>query len=229
MTTPTAVVERPIVTFLPSPFLGPAVWEPVAQRLRSHGWQTLVADTRGTSPEQVLDRCEASLPDDDLLVLVPHSNAGLYVPAIAAAGPLAGTVFVDAALPPASGEAPLVPPDLREQLRDLADADGLLPPWPSWWPREEVRRLLPDDATLDRLEAEAPRMPLSYTESTVQVPAGWERGRLAYLSFGDTYAREAQRAREAGWPTDSLPGGHLHLLTDPDAVAASLAGLLARI
>ncbi|WP_278234602.1 hypothetical protein [Isoptericola sp. AK164] len=229
MTTPTAVVERPIATFLPSPFLGPAVWEPVAQRLRSHGWRTHVADTAGTSPAEVLDRCEASLPDDDLLVLVPHSNAGLYVPAIAAAGPLAGTVFVDAALPPASGTAPLVPPALREQLRELADADGLLPPWPSWWPREEVRRLLPDDDTLDRLRAEAPRLPVTYVESSVEVPAGWERDRLAYLAFGDTYAAETRRAEESGWPTATLPGGHLHMLRDPDDVATSLAGLLARI
>ncbi|WP_402464955.1 hypothetical protein [Isoptericola aurantiacus] len=229
MTSPAAVTERPLVTFLPSPFLGPSVWEPVAQRLRTHGWQTHVADTSGTTPAQVLERCDASLPDDAPLVLVPHSNAGLYVPAIAAVAPPAGTVFVDAALAPASGTAPVTPQAVREHLRGLADANGFLPPWPAWWPREEVRALVPDDETYDRLLAEAPRLPLDYVEASVEVPAGWERGRLAYLAFGETYAAETRRARDAGWPTATLPGGHLHLLMDPDAVAASLAGLLAQL
>ncbi|GAA4728101.1 hypothetical protein GCM10023216_19210 [Isoptericola chiayiensis] len=229
MTSSAAVSERPIVTFLPSPFLGPSLWDPVAERLRTHGWQTHVADTSGTSPAEVLDRCEASLPDDAPLVLVPHSNAGLYVPAIAAAGPPAATVFVDAALPPSSGEAPLTPPALRAELQGLAGPDGTLPPWPQWWPREQVRPLVPDDETFDRLVDEAPRMPVSYVGSSVEVPAGWERGRLAYLAFGDTYAAETSRAREAGWPTDTLPGGHLHPLVDPEGVAAALTGLLARV
>ncbi|WP_146252037.1 hypothetical protein [Xylanimonas oleitrophica] len=222
-------LERPPVTFLPSPFLGPEVWEPVAERLRLHGWSTRVAQVRGSTPAQVLDSFEEALPDDRPTVLVPHSGAGLYVPSVASVVPLAGTVFVDAALAPAAGEARLVPPTLLDAVRGLADDDGSLPPWTRWWPRDQVRALVPDDETLDRVEAGAPRMPLAYLEASVPVPAGWAGGRNAYLAFGDTYAAELSQAREAGWPTQVLDGGHLHMLVDPDGVAAALAGLLARI
>jgi hypothetical protein len=224
-----ATVQRPPVTFLPSPFLGPAVWEPVAERLQGHGWRTRVAPVRGGTPAEVLDGFEEALPDDEPTVLVPHSNAGLYVPAVAAALPPAGTVFVDAALPPSAGEAALVPPALRDELRGRADAGGRLPPWTAWWPPAEVRALVPDDATLARVEAQARRLPAAYLDATVPVPAGWVSGRNAYLGFGSTYADELQQARAAGWPTDELAGGHLHMLVDPDAVAGAIAALLARI
>jgi hypothetical protein len=222
-------MPRPPVTFLPSPFLGPAVWEPVAERLQAHGWRTRVAPVRGTTPAEVLDGFEEALPDDEPPVLVPHSNAGLYVPAIAAVLPPAGTVFVDAALPPASGEAALVPAGLRAQLRRRVDDAGLLPPWTAWWPRDEVRGLVPDDAALARVEAQARRLPAAYLDATVPVTAGWAGGRNAYLAFGDTYAAELRQARDAGWPADALAGGHLHMLVDPDAVAGAIAALLARI
>lgn len=224
-----ATVQRPPVTFLPSPFLGPAVWEPVAERLRGHGWRTRVAPVRGTTPAEVLDGFEEALPEDEPPVLVPHSNAGLYVPAIAAVLPPAGTVFVDAALPPSSGEAALVPPALRDELRGRADGDGLLPPWTDWWPRGDVRALVPDDATLERVEAQARRLPATYLDATLPVTAGWASGRNAYLAFGGTYAEELGQARAAGWPADELAGGHLHMLVDPDAVAGAIAALLSRI
>ena len=224
-----ATAQRPPVTFLPSPFLGPAVWEPVAERLQGHGWRTRVAPVRGATPAEVLDGFEEALPDDEPTVLVPHSNAGLYVPAIAAVLPPAGTVFVDAALPPASGEAALVAPGLRAGLRRRADDAGLLPPWTAWWPEADVRALVPDEATLRAVEAQARRLPATYVDATLPVTAGWAGGRNAYLAFGGTYADELERARGAGWPTDELVGGHLHMLVDPDAVAGAIAALLARI
>jgi hypothetical protein len=68
---------------LPSPLLGPEAWGPVAEVLRSGGWSVLeqpgAAEPPG-APGDVLKRFLAALPTDRDLVLVPHSNAGLYVP-----------------------------------------------------------------------------------------------------------------------------------------------------
>ena len=63
------------------------------------------------------------------LVLVAHSGAGLFVPGLVDAVRPRGAVFVDAVLPPPTGDLPVAPAGLRDLLRDRVDADGLLPPW----------------------------------------------------------------------------------------------------
>jgi hypothetical protein len=50
-----------------------------------------------------------AIPADADVILVPHSNAGGYVPALAARRRVTGFVFADAVLPPASGTMPMVP------------------------------------------------------------------------------------------------------------------------
>jgi pimeloyl-ACP methyl ester carboxylesterase len=56
------------------------------------------------------------------VVLVAHSNAGLFLPVIAAAlpGQVRGCILVDAALPPPSGATSVAPPELLGLLRDKA-------------------------------------------------------------------------------------------------------------
>lgn len=50
------------------------------------------------------------------------------------------------------------------------------------------------------IEAELPRLPLTYFEQPVPVPDGWsaEVG-CGYLVFGPPYDREADEARSRGW------------------------------
>jgi len=55
--------------------------------------------------------------------------------------------------------------------------------------------------------------------------AGWDDRPCGYLLFGPPYDRMAQQARQRGWDVDHVPGGHLHQLVDPDAVAARLIAL----
>jgi hypothetical protein len=160
------------------------------------------------------------------LVLVAHSNAGLFIPVITAAlpGQVLGSVFVDAALPPASGVALVAPPELLTLLRDKA-ADGRLPRWTDWWDEEDVAPLFPDQATRQAVTEEQPRLPLSYYEASVPVPAGWDTRPCAYLLFGPPYDELASQARGRGWIVEQLPGRHLHQLVDPDGVARSLLAI----
>ncbi|GAA3777994.1 hypothetical protein GCM10022225_77270 [Plantactinospora mayteni] len=217
------------VVLISSPFLGPAVWAPVASVLRSDfGVASTVAaspDLVASSPEAVLAAIEKGLPDADDVVLVPHSNAGLYIPAIVATRPVRGAVFVDAVLPPARGDAPVAPAGLRDMLRDRVDLDGNLPPWTRWWPEEAVAGLFPDAKTRARVEAEQARVPFEYLTARVDLPDGWDVVSAGYLSFGDTYADEREDARARGWPVHTMLGNHLHMLRDPAGVAAKIMEL----
>ena len=205
---------------LPSPFLGPAAWEPVAALL---GPDVAVPAPRGDTPERIAAELDRLVPYRDDLVLVPHSNAGLYVPALAHTRDARRLVFVDAVLPPPHGRAPVAPVGLREMLRELTGDDGRLPPWTGWWPPETVALLFPDAATRDAVEREQSRMPFAYLTGGVDAPGGWDERPATYLAFGDAYADERADAERRGWHTRTIGGHHLHMLTDPATVAAAIA------
>lgn len=207
------------------------MWQSLAARLESGGWSVHVCRTpdRPTSAREVLESMVESLPTGEPVVLVPHSNAGLFVPAVAHGRDILATVFVDASLPPMEGRATLVPAPHQAFLAGMAEADGLLPPWTRWWGEAQVAGLFPDLDTRRAFEAQEPRLRLSYVQETVDVPAGWARTPSAYLAFGDTYAEERELATRRGWPMTTLPGGHLHMLVAPDAVADAVVGLLGEL
>jgi hypothetical protein len=115
---------------------------------------------------------------------------------------------------------------MLQMLEGMADDDGLLPPWTDWWPPEEVDRLFPDPGTKHRIAGEVQRVPLDYFRRSVPAPAKWTQLPCAYVSFGATYAAEAQHADELGWPTRLLDGLHLHSVVAPDDVARTVAGLI---
>ncbi|TWP32365.1 hypothetical protein [Leekyejoonella antrihumi] len=119
------------LALLPSPLLGPSVWQPVAQLLSARGWRTTTcaAPTSPRTGREVLDAFLADLPTDEDLVLIAHSNSGAYVPGISTQRSVVGAVFVDAILPPHHGNLPLTPAAFLDFLRQKADAHGVLPVW----------------------------------------------------------------------------------------------------
>jgi pimeloyl-ACP methyl ester carboxylesterase len=218
-----------------SPSVGPRTWQPVAHRLAELGWEAAVPSllhVTDRGPEywpRVVEAVVAGLGTADQgqgLVLVAHSNAGLFIPVIAAAlpGKVRGCIFVDAALPPASGAAVVAPPELLALLRDKASG-GLLPRWTDWWDEEEVAPLFPDQPTRQAVTEEQPRLPFSYYEASVPVPTGWDARPCAYLLFGPPYDELASEARGRGWIVKQLPGKHLHQLVVPDGAARSLLAI----
>ena len=108
----------PAFVLVHSPSVGPSTWTPVADRLSARGYPTrvptLTSVATGTPPfwPHVVDAVLASLTDlpaDQPVVLVAHSNAGLFVPVIRKAlhHPVLACVFVDASLPARTGETPM--------------------------------------------------------------------------------------------------------------------------
>lgn len=230
---------EPVLVLVHSPSLGPASWEPLTAELRSRGRHVAVPSLLGVaagSPPfwpRAVDPVAGTvdgLPPDAHIVLVVHSNAGLFVPVLVegVTRPVDAVVFLDAALPTAGGSR-VAPPEFLAFLREKADADGVLPPWTRWWDPADVAPLFPDDATRAAVQAEEPRLPLAYYEQTVPTPETWERVPAAYVAFGDGYADEIAQARGRGWPVAQLPGLHLHHLVDPAAVADAVTGIVAEL
>jgi hypothetical protein len=160
---------------------------------------------------------------------VAHSNAGLLVPVLAAARPIDGCLFVDAALPSRAVSTPAAPADLLDFLRGKVAKDGRLPRWTDWWDDEDVATLFPDPATQAAITAEQPRLPLAYYEQSVPVPSGWDTMPCGYLLFGPPYDKVADDARDRGWLVEELAGAHLHQIVDPDATADRLIGMVERL
>lgn len=216
-----------VFLLIPSPLLGPATWRPVEGWLRGQGHHAQAVDfgARPRTPAGVLDAVVAAA-GNQTVVLVPHSNAGLYAPHLASLVDVETTVFVDAALPgPEAGEGAtqLAPPAFMDFLRGLADDQGVLPPWTEWW--VDVGDLFPDTSVRQAVEREQPRLPLTYFASRIPVPDGWTERPAAYLAFGETYADERERAARLGWATRTIAGSHLHALRDPAAVGTSILDL----
>lgn len=219
----------PLVALIPSPLLGPAVWRPVRTSLSDHGVDAVAISPAGSTPrtpEAVLNGLLAALPMDRDVALVPHSNAGLYVPELTRQRPVVGVVFVDAVLPPRQGAVPVAPPPLVELLEEKAAPDGLLPVWTEWWDGDEISGLFPCVDVRASVEREQTRLPLSYFTASVEVTAGWDEVPAAYLAFGETYREERTDAADRGWPVSTLPGRHLHMVVEPDCVAAEISRLL---
>ncbi len=226
----------PPLVLVHSPSLGPGSWTPMAEELRNRGCAVVVPSLLGVAdgPPPAWPRVVAAVADavpaaaGERVVLVVHSNAGLFVPVVAEElqDRLAALVFVDAGLPASTGETPVAPPAFLDFLRGLADSSKVLPPWTRWWPAEDVAELFADDASRRRLQAEEPRLPLSYYEQVIPAPAGWQQVPAGYVAFGDVYADETARARELGWPVRVLPGLHLHHLVDPAAVADAVLAVV---
>jgi pimeloyl-ACP methyl ester carboxylesterase len=221
------------VVLIHSPLVGPGTWMPVARELEQRGRHVVVPSLLGVAdaPAPQWRHCPEAvraatrhLPGS--LILVGHSGAGPLLPAMAdAVGDRVGAlVFVDTFLPPSNGTARLAEPAFMEQLRGLA-SDGVLPPWSTWFGEEGLRGLVADERLRGALEQEMPRLQLTYFEASIPMPAGWERRPCGYLLFsGDPYGPSAADARDRGWPTLELRGGHhLALVTEPTAVADALS------
>lgn len=231
---------HPTVVLVHSPSVGPLTWTPVAARLATDpGWPAIVPsllDVADAGPPfwprvvELVTAAMADLPAGTPTVLIAHSNAGLFLPAVvhAAPRPVQACLFVDAGLPARVGPTPMAPPEFLDHLRGMA-IDGRLPPWTDWWGEDEIAPMFPDAPTRTAVSAEQPRLPLAYYEQRVPVPAGWDDRPCGYLVFGEPYHEAAAEAARRGWPVVEVPGRHLHQIVDPETVTRRLVALVRRL
>ena len=209
-----------------SPVVGPATWRWVAEALATAGHDVVVPDLRQAAVSgqaaAVVREAVAECPTDTDVV-VGHSGAGLFLPAIAdslSSGARPRLVFVDAAIPECEGEARLNP-DVVDLLRPLA-VDGVLPRWSVWLGEGGVERLIPSSEMRARVEAELPELPMALFEGGPPVPVGWCEWSCDYLLLSEEMRGEAERARSLGWSVLEHLGNHLDVVNRAAEVAADL-------
>lgn len=219
-----------------SPSVGPGTWLPVAGRLHEAGHAAVVPSLLGVADggapywPRVVQAVRAGLAGTgpgEPVVLVPHSNAGLFAPVIARdlGRPVVQIIFADASVPEPSGSMPLAEEEFLPFLRGLADDAGRLPRWTDWWDEQDVAPMLPDPQVRRTVIDEQPRLPLDYYIDRVPVPAGWDDRPCGYLQFSQAYEDQAARARKLGWPVRMVAGEHLHQVVDPGGVTRELLAL----
>ncbi len=219
-----------------SPLVGPATWDLVAAHLAERGYEVSVPDLTGTvgagppycsRQAEVIARSASGQP----AILIGHSGAGpLLAGAAAIIDQVRGYVFVDAGLPiPGQTWMDTVPPDLAAQLRETADAQGWLPPWPQWWGDEALAELIPDPDARRRFAAGCPPLPLAMFEEVHPPAPQWPNAPAAYLQLSEAYEDQAAKARQLGWPVAEQVSHHLAPLTDSGLVAESLHELLGQL
>lgn len=204
---------------LPSPLTPPAVVAPLGAALEGRGHEVAVARGAGVDTAQVLDGFLRAAAGAD--VVVPHSNAGRFGPEVAErAG--AELVCLDSLLP---GRPPS--PAQVGFLRSHEQPDGLLAPWSTWWPEEDLRQTVGPHQ--DVLTAAEPRVPLRLLLDDPPAPEGWLARRAGYVAFGDTYDEERTLVERHGWVVRRLDGRHLHLLSAPGEVADTVLEVVSQL
>jgi hypothetical protein len=211
-----------------SPVTGASTWQGVAAELTERGQRVALP----AAPPAATSLGWAAFVGSVVVlarglrtpVVVGHSGAGPMLPLIGARLQASALVFVDSDVPPESGEAPLAPPEFLEFLRGLA-AGGRLPPWSEWFGRDAMAELVPDDDIRAVVLAELPALPLSFFEDRAPVPAGWTASRCGYVLLSEAYAEQAAKAEANGWPVVRLAGGHLDIVTRPEAVTEAIVAV----
>lgn len=219
-----------------SPLVGPATWDLVAADLAGRGWEVGVPDLTGSimaGPPYCVRQAEviARSASGQPAILIGHSGAGpLLAPAGARIGQVLGYIFADAGLPiPGQTWMQTAPPDLAAHVREMADQQGWLPPWPQWWGDETLTELIPDPAMRRHFVADCPRLPLAMFEEVHPPVPQWPQAPAAYLQLSEAYEDQTATARELGWPVAERVSHHLAPLTDSALVAESLRELLGQL
>lgn len=205
-----------------SPLVGPGTLQPLAGSLAARGFEVLCPDLRGAETWSDLAAAAvvaAGAGKAEPNVVIGHSGAGAIVPAVGAAIGAQRIVFVDAVLPPESGN--WEPVELvRTRLETMGGPERVLPAWNTWWNPNMMRRLVPDDSLRSVIEAECRPVPLTLYDSVAKQPVDWSSpGSCVYIRLSGAYVDEIADARARGWAVVERDGHHLDTATRPTEVA----------
>lgn len=221
------MVEPIRLLFVHSPLVGPSSWARTAACLRDAGRQVVVpaltAALEGGPPyhRRFAERAATALTGTGPVVVIAHSGAGSFVPAIADSigDDVHGAVFVDALLPhPGQSWWQTAPPELRDELAGMV-RDGRLPKWHEWLPAELFEELVPDDALRAEFVAELPAVPVAAFEEVAPKITGWPSVPCAYVRLSEAYDDMAAEAERGGWWVHREDADHLAVLTSPKRTA----------
>src|SRR5687767_14812598 len=163
----------------------------------------------------------AQLPQKESLVLVAHSGAGPLLPAIRyrLTHSIYAYVFVDAGIPrDGLSRIELMKLEDQEWAEEFHKAllDGEQFPT---WTEDDLREIIPDRESRQKLVAEIRPRSLSFFTEPVPVYDEWPDAPCVYIKFSEAYEWDAAQAKQMGWRVDELKAGHFHMLVEPLTVA----------
>lgn len=226
---------------VPSPLLGPASWQDVAQVLVGSGHEVVIPHPSMTTPsaadhvgpwlEEVIKAADG-FSNPDPAVVVAHSAACSRAPMLVDClirwgRPVEAMILVDGRFPDGRSLA-MEEPKFAELLDGLMRPNDYLPPWPRWW-GSFLSGLVVDSAARDVVFNEAPSIPRSWFDQACPAPALPSDVACGYIAFGPSYEEATARAKNQGWYTLRLTGDHLHQVVAPDAVASTLVAMTMRL
>jgi hypothetical protein len=85
--------------------------------------------------------------------------------------------------------------------------------------------LVPDDVRRAQVDAELPEVPIAFYEVAMEFPTDWPRRSSSFLLLSEAYRADADKARSLGWSLTERLGGHLDIVSAPDAVAPLIIDL----
>lgn len=216
-------------------FHGAWCWDLLRPELESRGHRTAAMDLPCDEHEAGNIRyaevvVEAIRDTGDDVVVVGHSLAGLTLPLVAAARPVARMVFLNAFIPIAGkpfsdqfGEEGIFPAT-PESTWPVTREDGLM----TWPPERVIPALYPDCPTeLGRWAAGRLRPQSRAPHAEICPLAKWPRTPSSYilsrddLAVGPDWSRRAARQR-LGTVASELPGGHMSMVCHPRELAEEL-------
>lgn len=221
------------ILFVQSPLVGPSSWTSCAELMRGNGFQVAVPDLTGVAqaPPPMWQSFVGATVDGaqglgSRVVVVGHSGAGAFLPAIAdrLEDRLESLVFVDAVIPPPAGVHET--PGSMRALLDEQTVDGQLRRWLDWWPDDVVMDLVPDAAERVALLADMPSLPRSFYDESIPVPDGWMQQPCLYVKLSEAYHAEYVRAGQQGWKRTELDADHLAIRTQARLVVAAIKSLI---
>ena len=220
-----------------SPLVGPSTWKLVGEELQKRGMNVLLPalqdDEGSTSPywQQHAESVVAalsSIPVDQPVVLVGHSGAGPLLPAVADAmrQPVAAYLFVDAGIPSdGANRLDMLAEELPQIVTDVQtalEAGQRIPTWTD----DDLMGILPDRERRQWVLSELHPQRLAFYTEPIPVFEGWPDAPCGYLQFSPAYDYSMAQARDEGFYTQELKGGHFHMLVEPAAVADVLIDML---
>jgi hypothetical protein len=229
------------VVLLHSPLVRPTTWGELPTALRELGFDVFVVDvsdddeppyaaTYVARAAHQIAAAESHPP----LALVGHSGAGPLLPQIgyaqrAARRRVAAYVFLDATLPrPGASRLDLLQAqdvELAAAVRAQLALGGQVPHWTE---SDLAATGLGAHERALVLAAMRPRSLAFYGEALPH-PGDWPDAPCGYVQTSTGYDSAARLARGRGFAVASAEGGHFAALTNADALARTLAALIARL
>jgi hypothetical protein len=230
------------MVLLHSPLVGVESWGRLPEALRRGGVGAVAMGVGGDEGAPFAERyvrgaVGAVLGAGSLagpLVLVGHSGAGPLLGAVgdglrAAGRPVGGYLFCDAGLPRAGASRldllAVEDPEMAAAFGAELERGGQFPTWRD----ADLAPLVPDPAARAALLGSLRPRGLDFFTEPLPPAPGWPDAPCGFLRLSATYDGWAREAERRGWPTARIDAGHFHPLVDPDGVAATLLGLLARM